>query len=351
MLYQVARSVLFQFPPEQVHHFSMHALRKGLEWPIVGQLIRSMYKVQYPKPVEAFGLTFANPVGLGAGFDKNAHYLRALSALGFGHVEVGTVTPKPQPGNEQPRLFRLPQDKALINRMGFNNNGVKAVAGRLIKWREAEAKAPTSNMIIGGNLGKNKVTDNDEAWKDYEICFQELFEYVDYFTVNVSSPNTPGLRALQEKDALLKILGHLQHINQGKALPKPILLKIAPDLTHEQLDDIVVLANEVQLSGIVATNTTISRQNLTTPAQQIHAIGMGGLSGLPVQAMSTAVVQYLHEQLQGKIPIIASGGIFTGADAEAKLQAGATLVQVWTGFVYQGPAIVQQICNHLAKRI
>jgi len=329
----------------------MHALRKSLDWPVVGQLIRSMYQVQYPKPIEAFGLTFANPVGLGAGFDKNAHYLRALAALGFGHVEVGTVTPKPQPGNEQPRLFRLPQDKALINRMGFNNNGVKAVAGRLIKWREAEAKTPTSNMIIGGNLGKNKATDNNDAWSDYEICFNALFDYVDYFTVNVSSPNTPGLRALQEKDALLKILGHLQHINQGKAAPKPILLKIAPDLTEHQLNDIVALAHEVQLAGIVATNTTISRNNLKTPAAKVDAIGMGGLSGLPVNAMSTAVVQYLHQQLQGKIPIIASGGIFTGADAEAKLQAGATLVQVWTGFVYEGPGIVQQICNYLAKRI
>lgn len=298
---------------------------------------------------EVCKLPFTNPVGLGAGFDKNARYLRELEALGFGFVEIGTVTPLPQAGNEKPRLFRLPQDGALINRMGFNNDGVKVIALRLARWQLAQKKKNTnrSQLIIGGNIGKNKVTPNEEAWKDYEICFKELHPYVDYFVVNVSSPNTPGLRELQEKESLRKILMHLQMINNGKAQSKPIFLKIAPDLTPEQVDDVIDLSLEIKLDGLVACNTTISRDGLLTPKEDIDKIGMGGLSGKPVRERSTAIVQYLAERTGGKIPIIASGGIFTAADAREKLNAGASLVQVWTGFVYQGPGIVKQICNDL----
>lgn len=299
---------------------------------------------------QVFGLPFQNPVGLGAGFDKNALYLRELEALGFGFVEIGTVTPKAQPGNDKPRLFRLPADKALINRMGFNNEGLETIQQRLTQWNNSRLPTPDSRLIIGGNIGKNKLTPNEDAWKDYSICFDGLFEQVDYFVVNVSSPNTPGLRELQEKDSLKKILSQLQNQNQGKANPKPLLLKIAPDLTREQLDDIVDLSFEVELSGLVATNTTISRAQLQTPNSQLQAIGAGGLSGLPVKARATEVVQYLSAQTRQKIPIIASGGIFTGADAKEKLDAGASLVQVWTGFVYEGPSIVKNICQYLAHQ-
>ena len=293
---------------------------------------------------EVLGLNFTNPVGLGAGFDKNAIYLNELEALGFGFVEIGTVTPLPQPGNDKPRLFRLPGDKALINRMGFNNNGVKAVAARL-----AVRKKENSSLIVGGNIGKNKITANEDAWRDYNICFEELFDYVDYFVVNVSSPNTPGLRALQDKDALKQIFSELQNKNQKKTKPKSILLKIAPDLTQGQLDDIIALSFEVNLDGLVATNTTISREGLITRQQTVAEIGMGGLSGKPVKKRATEVVQYLSSGTAGKIPIIASGGIFTGADAAEKINAGAALVQVWTGFIYEGPSIVKNICKHLSQ--
>jgi len=296
-----------------------------------------------------FGLTFKNPVGLGAGFDKNALYLNELEALGFGFVEIGTVTPKAQPGNDKPRLFRLPADKALINRMGFNNEGVETIRQRLIRWNNAKPQNP--KLIIGGNIGKNKITPNEDAWKDYNICFNELFDCVDYFVVNVSSPNTPGLRELQEKESLKKILSELQNLNHAKPHTKPLLLKIAPDLTREQLDDIVALSFEVHLNGLVATNTTISREGLSEKSKmKSDKIGAGGLSGLPVQQMATGVVHYLSEQTQGKVPIIASGGIFTGADAKEKLAAGASLVQVWTGFVYEGPAISKKICQYLSAQ-
>lgn len=298
---------------------------------------------------ELFGLKFANPVGLGAGFDKNALYLNELACLGFGFVEIGTVTPLAQEGNDKPRLFRLPKDKALINRMGFNNDGVIKIKKRLVEWNYKKDSTHGANLIVGGNIGKNKVTPNEMAWKDYETCFQELFETVDYFVVNVSSPNTPGLRELQEKESLTKILSHLQNINQGKNKPKPLLLKIAPDLTEEQLADIVTLSFETKLDGLVATNTTISRANLKTPKSEIDAIGAGGLSGKPVTNRATEVVKYLADHTGGKIPIIASGGIFTGADAKDKLAAGASLVQVWTGFIYEGPAIAKNICTELAK--
>lgn len=343
MLYSLVRDILFKFDPEAVHHFSMHQLKVICSTTIGKQIVSANFT---PKKAalqkEVFGLTFNNPIGLGAGFDKNALYLNELEALGFGFVEVGTVTPKAQAGNDKPRLFRLPKDKALINRMGFNNDGVEVVKRRLGNWNKRASK-----LIVGGNIGKNKVTANEEAWKDYEICFTELFDYADYFVVNVSSPNTPGLRELQEKASLQKILSQLQNINQGKAKPKPLLLKIAPDLTTEQLDDIVSLAFEVKLAGLVATNTTISRENLMTNAQEIEAIGAGGLSGKPVTNRSTEVISYLHQQTSGKVPIIASGGIFTGSDAKEKLSAGASLLQVWTGFVYEGPSIVKKICSEL----
>ena len=296
-----------------------------------------------------FGLNFQNPVGLGAGFDKNAMYLNELEVLGFGFVEIGTVTPKPQPGNHKPRLFRLPSDKALINRMGFNNDGVSVIKSRLENWNNSKLQTPNSRLIVGGNIGKNKVTPNEDAWKDYVICFDELFDCVDYFVVNVSSPNTPGLRELQEKDSLQKILSELQIRNQAKANPKPLLLKIAPDLTKEQLDDIVSLSFETNLSGLVATNTTISRDQLQTSNIKLQTIGAGGLSGKPVRQRATEIVQYLSAQTQQKVPIIASGGIFSGEDAKEKLDAGASLVQVWTGFVYEGPSIVNNICTYLAS--
>lgn len=291
-----------------------------------------------------FNIQFSNPVGLGAGFDKNAKYLAELECLGFGFVEIGTVTPLSQAGNDKPRLFRLPKDKALINRMGFNNDGVKEIAKRLKKWKE---KNKNSKLVIGGNIGKNKITPNEDAWKDYEICFKELHPYVDYFVVNVSSPNTPGLRELQEKESLRKILTHLQAINITQPETKPLLLKIAPDLTQEQIDDVIDLALEIKLDGLVATNTTISRSGLQTSASRVQAIGAGGLSGLPVKQRSTEVVKYICQKTGGKIPVVASGGIFTGDDAKEKLDAGASLIQVWTGFIYEGPGIVKRICKSL----
>jgi len=299
-----------------------------------------------------FNIEFSNRIGLGAGFDKNAKYLRELEALGFGFVEIGTVTPLPQAGNDKPRLFRLPEDKALINRMGFNNDGVKVVAERLKKWSSHQLaignrQLTTPRLIIGGNIGKNKITPNEEAWKDYEICFRELFDWVDYFVVNVSSPNTPGLRELQEKESLRKILSHLQTINASQSQQKPLLLKIAPDLTQEQLDDVIDLALEIKLDGIVATNTTISRDELESQKSKAKSqkIGAGGLSGVPLKTKSSAVVKYIYKKTNGKIPIIASGGIFDGSDVKEKFEAGASLVQVWTGFIYEGPGIVKKICS------
>ena len=295
-------------------------------------------------------MEFSNPVGLGAGFDKNAKYLRELETLGFGFVEIGTVTPLPQVGNDKPRLFRLPKDKALINRMGFNNDGVKVIAERLRKWQSTvhsqQSTVDSQRLIIGGNIGKNRITPNEDAWKDYEICFKELHHYVDYFVVNVSSPNTPGLRELQEKESLKRILLHLLMINNGKANSKPVLLKIAPDLSYEQIDDVIDLALDIKLDGIVATNTTISREGL------VHHVGIGnqetgGLSGAPLRQRSTEIIKYIHQRANGQIPIIASGGIFSSVDAKEKLNAGASLVQVWTGFIYEGPGIVKKICKFL----
>jgi dihydroorotate dehydrogenase len=345
-MYHLLRNTLFLLDAEKAHYFSMNILRLVCSIPGLKSLIQQFYKPDnHVLEKKLFGLTFKNPVGLGAGFDKNACYLRELECLGFGFIEIGTVTPLPQSGNDKPRLFRLPEDKALINRMGFNNDGVKAVKQRLEAWKKFNKG---QGMIIGGNIGKNKITPNEDAWKDYEICFSELFEVVDYFVVNVSSPNTPGLRELQEKDSLLKILGTLQENNKRRANPKPLLLKIAPDLTDGQLKDIADIAATVQLDGLVSSNTTVSREKLSLPSkQQADNIGMGGLSGKPLKDASDAVLRKLVEYTGGKIPIIASGGIFTGDDAKDKIDLGAALVQVWTGFIYEGPAIVKKIGKKL----
>ncbi len=347
MFYPLLRKCMFLFPPETVHHASMKLFKAGCSIPFIHRLIKNTFT---PKGAslrkEIFGLSFRNSIGLGAGFDKNALYLRELDALGFGFVEIGTVTPLAQKGNEQPRLFRLPKDKALINRMGFNNDGVNVIKNRLEEWKRKHGN-DANKMIIGGNIGKNKITPNENAWKDYEICFNELFDCVDYFTVNVSSPNTPGLRELQEKSALKLILQNLQKINSEKPFPKPLFLKIAPDLTNEQLNDIIDLAVEVKLSGLVVSNTTISREGLAISQNEIDKIGSGGLSGKPLQKRSTDVLRYFHEKSGGKIPLIASGGIFTVNDAEEKFLYGAMLIQVWTGFIYEGPGIVKKICNNL----
>jgi dihydroorotate dehydrogenase len=351
MMYKALRTILFFFPPEAVHHFAMNWFRRLCSVPLLRKWLTSRFAPPYKgQPIQLAGLSFKNPVGLGAGFDKNALYLRELEAMGFGFVEIGTVTPRSQPGNEQPRLFRLPEDKALINRMGFNNDGADAIAERLKAWRVHHPKGQPGSLIVGGNIGKNKTTPNENAYLDYDICFRKLAPYVDYFVVNVSSPNTPGLRELQEKESLRKILVHLQELRTETGHDLPIFLKIAPDLTDAQLDDVADLALEIQLDGLVATNTTIERQHLSD-AGKIRAgeAGAGGLSGAPLRARATEVVSYLHHRLGERIPLVASGGIFTAEDAREKIQAGARLVQVWTGFIYEGPGIARNIQQGLAS--
>ena len=350
-MYALIRKVLFNFSAESVHHFAMDSFRLAAKVPpIHGLLAKSFTPSGEGLSRTLWGLHFRNPVGLAAGFDKNALYLGELDTLGFGFVEIGTVTPRPQPGNEKPRLFRLPQDQALINRMGFNNEGAEAAAARVRAWRAGEVRysprgsSTRAPLIIGGNIGKNKDTPNEDAWQDYVKCFKALQDCVDYFVVNVSSPNTPGLRALQGKEALMEILSRVQDVNAGA---KPLLLKIAPDLTTEQINDIIELSRTVKLSGLVATNTTISRDNLLTPAAGVAAIGAGGLSGAPLRTRTTEIVRYIHQQTGGQLPVIGSGGIFTGKDAIEKMDAGAALVQVWTGFIYEGPGIVRKICREL----
>jgi dihydroorotate dehydrogenase len=347
-MYNILRAILFCFDPEWVHYFSMNSLKLLCKFPFGKKLFTNAFLLENAQlENKVFGLTFKNPVGLGAGFDKNARYLNELEALGFGFVEIGTVTPLGQKGNDKPRLFRLPKDKALINRMGFNNDGVEIIVERLKKISNQQSEI---SIIIGGNIGKNKVTANEDAWKDYEICFLKLHDYVDYFVVNVSSPNTPGLRELQEKDSLRKILTTLQIANKKFPTTKPILLKIAPDLTESQIDDVISLAVEIKLDGLVVSNTTIVRDNLQTSGEELERIGAGGLSGKPAKERSTTIIQYINQKTNGQIPIIGSGGIFTGADAKEKLDAGSVLVQVWTGFIYEGPAIVRNICRTLIKK-
>ncbi len=345
-MYQLLRNILFWFDAEEVHYFSMNMLSFFCNFSFIKKYLKKkLTPVGSDFSKEVFGITFSNPVGLAAGFDKNARYLNELETLGFGFVEIGTVTPVPQDGNPKPRLFRLPKDKALINRMGFNNEGAKAAAERITNYK---LKTPNSKLIIGGNIGKNKITPNEDAWKDYEICFNELHEVVDYFVVNVSSPNTPGLRDLQQKDSLKKILTNLQQINQSKKNKKPLLLKISPDLNQHDLDDVIDLAMEINLDGLVAANTTISRNNLITSEKEISEIGAGGLSGKSLRGESTRITKYIHERTKGTIPIISSGGIFSAQNAKEKFENGADLIQVWTGFIYEGPGIVKKILpgNH-----
>ena len=338
-MYKLLRNILFLFDAEEVHHFSMHILRFLCRISFVKRWIKHHYAPP-GNAMKSMGLTFRNCIGLGAGFDKNARFLTELETIGFGFMEIGTVTPLPQAGNAKPRLFRLKKDEALINRMGFNNDGANVIAGRLEKWRKLHV---ANHIMIGGNIGKNKQTSNENAWLDYEICFTALFDTVDYFVVNVSSPNTPGLRALQEKDALRKILQNLQNINNVYASPKPLLLKISPDLTDAQLDDIIALSVELKLSGIVATNTTLNRQHLKTSNTDLGKIGSGGLSGLPLKDRSTEVIKYIHSKTLGQMVIIGSGGIFNENDAKQKIDAGATFIQLWTGFIYEGPKILRNL--------
>lgn len=342
MYKSIIKPLFFLFQPETIHHLVFKAIKLICLIPGVPYLIKSFYATDDKRlQREVFGLTFPNPVGLAAGFDKDARLYDELGYYGFGFIEIGTLTPEPQPGNEKPRMFRLPQDEALINRMGFNNGGVKAAAERL--------KNRKTNIIIGGNIGKNKITPNDEADSDYEKCFEVLFDYVDYFVVNVSSPNTPNLRALQEKEPLTRLLNKVKVLNNRKSKPKPILLKIAPDLTNEQLDDIIEIVRETKIDGVIATNTTIERGNLTTDKSEVESMGAGGLSGKPLTKRSTEVVRYLCEKSGRQFPVIAVGGIHTGEDAIEKLKAGASLVQVYTGFIYEGPSIARKINKAILK--
>jgi dihydroorotate dehydrogenase len=338
MYRSIIKPFFFLLPAERAHYFAMSLLKVALATPLIGAAMRRKFNYRNPAlRKQLLGLTFENPVGLAAGFDKDARWVDELACLGFGFIEIGTVTPVGQPGNEKPRLFRLPKDEALINRMGFNNGGSKAAAARLKKRR--------SKIIVGGNIGKNKVTPNEDALSDYVKCFDDLFDVVDYFAVNVSSPNTPGLRALQDKEPLLHILHTLQQRNLSKGNPKPILLKIAPDLTNGQLDDIIQIVAESGIAGVIATNTTIERAPLISSAAEIAACGAGGLSGKPLRERSTEVIRYLKQQSGNAFPVIGVGGIHTAQDAIDKLNAGADLVQVYTGFVYEGPGVASAICE------
>lgn len=338
-MYQIISSLLFTMEPEKAHYFTMDNLKKICSTSLGRGLIKFLFSPKNNVPVQFCGLTFPNALGLAAGFDKNASYIDELALLGFGHIEIGTVTPRPQEGNPKPRLFRLKEDQALINRMGFNNQGVDVVVARLQRRK--------SKVIIGGNIGKNKDTPNENAVDDYLICFEKLYDHVDYFTVNVSSPNTPNLRALQDKEPLKHILNklinkRLEYVNNNK-ISKPILLKIAPDLNEPQLNDIIEIFNETGIDGIVATNTTIERSNLKTPKSIIEKIGAGGLSGKPEKQIADQVLHFLHKNSNGKIPLIGVGGVSEKKDFEDKIQMGASLVQVWTGFIYKGPSIVKKL--------
>ncbi|WP_420573842.1 quinone-dependent dihydroorotate dehydrogenase [Kordia sp.] len=331
------KPILFLFDPEKVHHFTFSLIRTLCKIPLVSSIFRGIYTVN-DKRLErtVFGLKFKNPVGLAAGFDKDAKLYNELSNFGFGFIEIGTLTPKPQAGNPKKRLFRLKQDEAIINRMGFNNGGVHEAVTRLKK---------NKGVLIGGNIGKNKVTPNEDAVEDYKICFEALFPHVDYFVVNVSSPNTPNLRALQDKEPLTKLLTTLQTMNKKKEAPKPILLKIAPDLTNEQLEDIIEIVADTKIAGVIATNTTISREGLQSAEKE----EMGGLSGKPLTNRSTEVIRFLAEKSNKAFPIIGVGGIHSAKDALEKIEAGADLVQLYTGFIYQGPKLIKDINKQILK--
>ena len=342
-MYKAFRFLLFFFNPEVIHRIIFKFIKLLCYIPFFNKIIRYIY-VHNNNSLErnVFGLKFKNPVGLAAGFDKDAELFDELSNFGFGFIEIGTVTPLPQNGNKKPRLFRLKDDKALVNRMGFNNQGIEAVVARL--------RRKNSNIIIGGNIGKNKLTDNDKAINDYEICFEKLFPFVDYFVVNVSSPNTPGLRDLQQKKPLMNLLSRLQKLNIAKTVKKPILLKIAPDLSNDHLDDVIDIISITKIDGVVATNTTISREGLKTNNNNVKNIGAGGLSGQPLRQRSTDVIRYLSIKSNNAFPIIGVGGINSAADAIEKLDAGASLVQLYTGFIYEGPILIKKINKEILKR-
>ena len=330
------RPVLFLVDPEKIHHFVFSFLKWSGKIPGVKSLLRLLYCYEDKRlEKKILGITFRNPVGLAAGFDKDAMLIDEVACLGFGFIEIGTLTPKPQPGNEKPRLFRLPSDQALINRMGFNNRGAAEAAQRL--------RTRKSSVVVGGNIGKNKLTENENAIEDYRLCFEALYEHVDYFVVNVSSPNTPGLRALQEKEPLRKLLATVKALSLSKPKPKPVLLKIAPDLTNEQLNDVIEIIKETATDGIIATNTTISREGLITDKSILESIGNGGLSGRPLNTRATEVIRYLRTGLGPQFPIIGVGGIMNETDALDKLRAGADLIQIYTGFIYEGPALIKRI--------
>jgi len=344
-LYRLFKPLFFAFSPENAHHLTMFLLDIAAAFPPARWLLRSLFCYRHRSLTHEFaGLHFPNPVGLAAGFDKDGRHIRGLACLGFGFIEVGTVTPLPQDGNPLPRLFRLPMDQALVNRMGFNNQGLEALVGRLKNLRE---QGVPEGIIIGGNIGKNKATPNEQAYQDYHLCFEALHPWVDYFVVNVSSPNTPNLRALQEKEPLAQLLHGLQRANQAKSQPKPILLKIAPDLTDDQLNDIADIVESTGITGLIATNTTISRAELHTPAAQLQSIGAGGLSGVPVRERATQVIRYLRQRLSPEVLIIGVGGIDSAAAAHEKMAAGANLVQVYSGLIYKGPSLVRQILKGL----
>ncbi len=338
------RPLLFLIDAEKVHHLVFGLLSFSGKIPGIKALLRAIFTYEHPAlERNLFGLNFKNPVGLAAGFDKDARLIYELGCLGFGFIEIGTLTPKAQPGNDKPRLFRLPEDQALINRMGFNNEGVEIAVSRLKNRR--------SNVIVGGNIGKNKITPNENAYSDYAYSVEALHNYVDYFVVNVSSPNTPGLRELQEKEPLKKLLEQVKKLALTKANPKPVLLKIAPDLTNGQLDDIIEILKETKTDGVIATNTTISRSGLASDNNTIDKIGNGGLSGKPLTHRSTEVISYLRKNLGKDFPIIGVGGIMTADNAIEKLNAGADLIQLYTGFIYEGPSIVKRINREIVKRL
>jgi len=338
IIYNVFRSFVFLLPAEKAHYFTVGLLKITLKLPFSKFIFKKLFCVESPLIEQTiFGLTFPNPIGLAAGFDKNATCFNEMEYCGFGFVEIGTVTPLAQPGNEQPRLFRLKKDEAIINRMGFNNNGMYAAVENLKK------KSPNSKLIIGGNIGKNKTTLNEDATSDYIASFKVLFDHVDYFVVNVSSPNTKDLRSLQEKEPLKKLLVSLQEVNATFPVQKPLLLKIAPDLSNEQLDDIIEIMLSIKLDGLVATNTTTDRSDLKASSAMVENIGAGGLSGKPLEKRSTEVIRYIHQKSNGAFPIIGVGGIHSVEDALEKLAAGASLLQIYTGFIYEGPFLNKRI--------
>tara|TARA_B100000945_G_scaffold293082_1_gene268754 strand:+ start:216 stop:1229 length:1014 start_codon:yes stop_codon:yes gene_type:complete len=337
MYKKIILPVLFLFDPEKVHNFTFLLFKIFLNIPFVGFLVQKIYSVDNKKlSKKLFGVKFKNPVGLAAGFDKNAKLYNELSRFGFGFIEIGTVTPIAQAGNPKKRLFRLTNDQGIINRMGFNNDGMHKIAARLKK---------NKNILIGGNIGKNKATPNDKAVNDYLLCFNYLFDYVDYFVVNVSSPNTPNLRELQNTNFLRVILDSLNKENLKKSKTKPILIKISPDLSKENLLEIVDLAISLKIDGIIATNTTINRDNLTS--KNINE--SGGLSGKPLANKSNEVIRFISDKSNGKIPIIGVGGIHSAKDAIDKIKAGADLVQIYTGFIYEGPSLIKSINKALVE--